>query len=81
MRTKAVWLAPHPILSLEPEVHLLRRPSVEHPCSWIVTLSNALAQRSDVELHLVTESSRVASSQCVQKGRITFHVVKTGIPS
>jgi len=80
MRTKAVWLAPHPILSLEPEVHLLRRPSVEHPCSWIVTLSNALAQRSDVELHLVTESSRVASSQCVQKGRITFHVVKTGIP-
>jgi glycosyltransferase involved in cell wall biosynthesis len=33
-----------------------------------------------VELHLVTESTRVASSQCVQKGRITFHVVKTGVP-
>ena len=80
MRTKAVWLAPFPILSLEPEVHVRRRPSTEHPCSWIVNLSNALAARSDVELHLVTESSRVSSTQRVQKGRIAFHVVKTGIP-
>ena len=80
MKTKAVWLAPYPILPLEPEVHVKRRPSTEHPCSWIVNLSNALAERSDVELHLVTESSRVSSSQRVQKGPITFHVVKTGVP-
>ncbi|MGO9243485.1 MAG: glycosyltransferase family 4 protein [Verrucomicrobiia bacterium] len=80
MKTKAVWLAPFPILSLEPEVHVKRRPSTEHPCSWIVNLSNALAARPDVELHLVTESSRVSSTQRVQKGRIAFHVVKTGIP-
>jgi glycosyltransferase involved in cell wall biosynthesis len=45
-----------------------------------VNLSNALAERSDVELHLVTESSRVSSTQRVQKGPITFHVVKTGVP-
>jgi glycosyltransferase involved in cell wall biosynthesis len=80
MKTKAVWLAPYPILSLEPEVHVRRRPSTEHPCSWIVNLSNALADRPDVELHLVTESTRVSSTQCAQKGRIVFHVVKTGIP-
>ena len=75
-----VWLAPYPILPLEPEICVLRRPVAEHPCSWIVSLSNALAQRSDIELHLVTENSRVASSQRVQKGPITFHVVKTGVP-
>jgi glycosyltransferase involved in cell wall biosynthesis len=80
MRTKVVWLAPYPILSLEPEIHVKRRPSMEHPCSWIVNLSNALAERSDTELHLVTESSRVSSTQRAQKGRIAFHVVKTGIP-
>jgi glycosyltransferase involved in cell wall biosynthesis len=80
MKTKAVWLAPYPILSLEPEVHVTRRPSTEHPCSWIVHLSNALADRSDVELHLVTESTRVSSTQRAQKGRIAFHAVKTGIP-
>jgi glycosyltransferase involved in cell wall biosynthesis len=80
MKTKVVWLAPYPILSLEPEVYVKRRPSTEHPCSWIVNLSNALAERSDVELHLVTESSRVSSTQRTQKGRIAFHVVKTGIP-
>jgi glycosyltransferase involved in cell wall biosynthesis len=80
MKTKVVWLAPYPILSLEPELHVARRPSSEHPCSWIVSLSNALAQRSDIELHLVTESTRVASSQCVQRDPITFHVVKTGVP-
>jgi glycosyltransferase involved in cell wall biosynthesis len=33
-----------------------------------------------VELHLVTESSRVSSTQSTQKGRVAFHVVKTGIP-
>jgi glycosyltransferase involved in cell wall biosynthesis len=80
MKTKVVWLAPYPILSLEPEVHVKRRPSTEHPCSWIVNLSNALAERSDVELHLVTESSRVSSTQRTRKGPIAFHVVKTGIP-
>ncbi|HVM62079.1 MAG TPA: glycosyltransferase family 4 protein [Verrucomicrobiae bacterium] len=80
MRTKAVWLAPYPILPLEPEVRIQRRPSTEHPCSWIVNLSNALAQRPDVELHLVTESTRVASTQKARKGPITFHVVKTGVP-
>jgi len=80
MKTKAVWLAPYPILSLEPEVHVKRRPSTEHPCSWIVNLSNALAASSDMELHLITESTRISSTQRAQKGRITFHAVKTGIP-
>lgn len=80
MRLKAVWLGPYPILSLEPEVHVRRRPTGHHPCSWIVNLSNALARRSDVELHLVVDSSRVASCQQVRKGGIVFHVVKTGIP-
>ncbi|HTS16516.1 MAG TPA: glycosyltransferase family 4 protein [Verrucomicrobiae bacterium] len=80
MRTKVVWLAPYPILSLEPEVRLTRRPSSEHPCSWIVALSDALAQRTDLELHLVTENTRAGFNQTVQKGQITFHVVNTGVP-
>jgi glycosyltransferase involved in cell wall biosynthesis len=80
MKTKVVWLAPYPVLSLEPEIHIARRPLAEHPASWIVNLLNALAQRSDVELHLVTESSRVACSQRARIGPITVHVVKIGIP-
>jgi glycosyltransferase involved in cell wall biosynthesis len=80
MRLKVAWLAPYPILSLAPEVHIRRKPSSEHPCSWIVNLSDALARRPDVELHLITNSSRVASSQRVRKAGIAFHVVKTGIP-
>jgi glycosyltransferase involved in cell wall biosynthesis len=80
MRVKVVWLAPYPILSLEPELHVRRRPTEQHPCSWIVHLSNALARRSDVELHLITDSSRIPSTQCIHRGGIVFHVVKTGIP-
>jgi glycosyltransferase involved in cell wall biosynthesis len=80
MRVKVVWLAPYPILSLEPELHVRRRPTEQHPCSWIVHLSNALARRSDVELHLVTDSSRIPFTQCIHRGGIVFHVVKTGIP-
>lgn len=80
MRLKVAWLAPFPILSLEPELAIQRRPVDEHPCSWIVHLSNALARRSDIELHLITDSSRVASTQGVQKNGIVFHVVKSGLP-
>jgi hypothetical protein len=30
---------------------------------------------------LITQNSRVSSTQRTQEGRIAFHVVKTGIPS
>ena len=48
LRTKAVWPMPFPILPLEPEVHVRRRPSPEHSCSWIVngSVANTWAQRA-----------------------------------
>jgi glycosyltransferase involved in cell wall biosynthesis len=80
MKIKVAWLAPYPVQELEPELKIRRRPLAYHPCSWIVNLSVALANRPDIELHLVTESTLVSRNQTVQRGGITFHVVRQGVP-
>ena len=80
MKIKVAWLAPYPAHDLKPELIIRRRPCAYHPCSWIVNLSTALAMRSDIELHLVTESTLVSRSQTVPRGNITFHVVRQAVP-
>lgn len=80
MKINVAWLAPYPAQDLVPELNIRRRPPAYHPCSWIMNLSNALASRPDIELHLVTESTLVSRNQTVQRGGITFHVVRQGVP-
>ena len=77
---KVAWLAPYPVPLLQPSLQLARQPTSFHPCSWIVHLSRALAQRSEIELHLVTESPLVHATQTVEQDNIAYHIVKTGIP-
>lgn len=77
---RVAWLAPYPVQLLEPSVRLARRQEAFHSCSWIVHLSCALAQRQDIELHLVTESTLVPCDQVVESGGIVFHVLKMSLP-
>jgi glycosyltransferase involved in cell wall biosynthesis len=77
---RVAWLAPYPAQLLAPTLKVTRNVAAFHPCSWIVNLSNALAARPDVELHLVTGSQLVRQDQVVTVNRITFHVCRTGIP-
>lgn len=77
---RVAWLAPYPVQLLEPSVQLARRQEAFHPCSWIVNLSRALAQRQDIELHLLTESTLVPCDQVVESGGIAFHVLKASLP-
>lgn len=77
---KVAWLATYPVQQLAPALALARRPDGAHPSSWIVNLSRALAQRDDVELHLITLSQYVPASQTVAQGMITFHVIRSAVP-
>ncbi len=77
---RITWLAPYPVQYLAPALKLGRHVPVSHPCSWIVNLSQALSQRPDVELHLLTESPLVTRSQTITNGNIVYHVQKCGVP-
>jgi glycosyltransferase involved in cell wall biosynthesis len=76
---RVAWLAPYPVETLAPALSLARQVS-SHPCSWIVSLAEALARRADVELHLLTESQLVWKPQTVRQGNVTFHVVRDAVP-
>ncbi len=76
---RVAWLAPYPVETLAPALALVRR-EISHPCSWIVALSEALAKRPDIELHLLTESPWVSKSQTVTRDNITFHVLRAAVP-
>jgi glycosyltransferase involved in cell wall biosynthesis len=77
---RIVWLAPYAVPLLEPAIQLARRTACFHPASWLVHLSRALAALPGVDLHIVTLSQLVASSQVARVENVTFHVLKCGIP-
>jgi glycosyltransferase involved in cell wall biosynthesis len=77
---RVAWLAPYPVQLLEPSVRLARRQQAFHSCSWIVNLSRALAQRQDIELHILTESTLVPCNQVVESDGVVFHVLNTSLP-
>jgi len=80
MRTKVAWLAPYPVPPLAPAIELIRSRRPFHPAGWLVNLSKALAATEDIDLHIVVESTLVASDQIVRQDGITFHVVKSSVP-
>jgi glycosyltransferase involved in cell wall biosynthesis len=79
-KIKVAWLAPYPIQLLETQLSLSRPAGGFHPCSWIINLSNAIAHRADVELHLIFLSHLISKQQTVSHNGIVFHVLKRGIP-
>lgn len=79
-RIKVAWLAPYPVMRLVEAGLVLTRAREQHPCSWIVNLSQALAGRHDVELHLFTETQLVPRDQVVEKNGIVYHVIRNAIP-
>jgi glycosyltransferase involved in cell wall biosynthesis len=56
------------------------RSSKAHPVSWVIALAAALAQREDIDLHLITATSGIQKSQTVSKNGITFHLIRHTFP-
>jgi glycosyltransferase involved in cell wall biosynthesis len=80
MKMRIAWLAPYPVSRLREWLALNREGTALHACSWILNLSRAIAKRDDIDLHLVTLTAWVLYDQIVSADKITFHVLKNGIP-
>jgi glycosyltransferase involved in cell wall biosynthesis len=76
---KVAWLCAYPLTLLQPELTLVRDPKA-HPGSWIVNLATMLAEREDIDLHIITASSGISKSQAVTKFAITFNVIRHTFP-
>jgi glycosyltransferase involved in cell wall biosynthesis len=80
MKLKVAWLAPYPVPPLSPAITLARARPEFHPAGWLVNLSKALAATEDIDLHILVESTLVASDQVARQDGITFHVIKSSVP-
>ena len=80
-KIRVAWLAPYPPGLLRPELRIARSSKTHpHPASWIVNLATALAQREDVDLHVITAAAGISENQTVAKDGITFHVIRNTFP-
>lgn len=79
-KIKVAWIAPYAVHLLESRLAVVRSGRRYHPCSWIVSLSQALAQREEIELHLLTETPVARGDQTLLHQGICFHVLQGGIP-
>lgn len=68
-------VAPFPIRKFYAERCPFLKQGAEHPASWIVNLTWALAEQSDIELHLLTVKSHLAQTCCFVDRGVTFHVL------
>lgn len=52
-----------------------------HASSWIMALSEAIADHGSVDLHIVTETPLVSKSQTLKiRDRLTMHLVRNAVP-
>jgi glycosyltransferase involved in cell wall biosynthesis len=58
----------------------LNREVVLHSSSWIHTLSEQLALREEIELHIITHSNLVDRTQSIKKRGINFHIINYSFP-
>lgn len=88
--TKVVFLCYYPLNVLPVGLVEYDTNKTFQPAPWIINLSNALAELSNIELHIVTDSSWVSKDYKFKYNGINFHVlrnpysipfVRKGLPS
>jgi len=75
-KIKAAWLAPYPLNNIS-NIPVKFRRRIEHPCTWIVTLSNALSEKPEIDLHILSLFTNISNSFVARENNITFHCLKT----
>lgn len=69
-------VAPFPTRKFYAERCQFQKAGTEHPASWIVNLTWALAERSEIELHLLTVKSHLAHDCRFFDRGVNFHVLR-----
>lgn len=76
---KVLWLTPYPISLIKEELGV-NIDVKGHPAGWIVNLSNELATRGNIELHILTHTKYVTKYLAFVKNNIHFHVIPHKFP-
>ncbi len=77
---RILWLCPYQLSLLEPELKVNLKTVQERAAPWIDFLSKELAKNPNIDLHLLTKSSKISSDQNFQKFDSTFHVIRHTFP-
>jgi len=76
---KILWLAPFPLSELSNNL-----PGYYHNSPskgmWLLNLLNELIKFKDLEVHVVTYTSKIKHSIKISQGNLIYHIVKHGIP-
>jgi glycosyltransferase involved in cell wall biosynthesis len=71
------WLCNYPLENLE-KIPAKVRGKKGHSSTWIVNLSRALVKFCpDINLHIVTESTHISKTVCLDHDGIHFHVIRS----
>jgi len=73
---RIAWLCPYPVDTLPKEKVRWNKNRRFHPATWVINLSNALAKRDDIELHIITETAWVSKDYRFYHNRIFFHILR-----
>jgi len=76
---KILWLAPFPLSELNKDLpeYYTDKPSKG---MWLINLLNELKGLKDVEIHVVTYTSKIKKSRTILQGNRIFHIIRHRIP-
>ncbi len=72
---KVAWFAPYPPQYFSDQLNLTRNV-VGQPSTWIVTLSKALKEYCDIDLHIISLAREISSNQSISVDGIHYHFIK-----
>lgn len=75
---KICWLCTYDLTLLKEHLHNKRAIKC-HPSSWIVNLSNEIAQRNNVELSIISYYPDIDRDQSFEYNGIRFYIIKYGV--
>ena len=75
---KIVWLCPLESSVYKEYLSNNSRDQVVAP--WITELINDIAKIDDVELTIISYSSKIKKTISFKKGKVTYHIIKIGLP-
>ena len=79
MTLRVAWVGPYDVMSVAHRMDQTFPPPF-HPATWIRNGALALAEREDVELHILTHDKRFVRDYRFTEGRLHFHFFRAPIP-
>lgn len=76
---KIVWLASYPLNNIEDQLVLTGKIGLL-TTNWLVNLAKGLSSIKEIDLHIITHSSKIPFTQEIKKDNITYHIIKYNFP-